>query len=522
MPLFLLSTIIMSLLLSLFKELLICSKKERLELNISPSLLKQAKLDDSYAQLEIASRYFSKAKKHYAKKSTYWFTRSAENNNKEAMSVLGTLYLKGKNVHQNFQQAIAWYEKAASLGHTKAIKMLSRVINTLLQQKITQQDHEAMYQLANYCVNGELGFVDHPKACMLYQKSADLGNTNALVNLASLYEKGLGINKDPQKAANLYLQAAKKQNDTAMLNIGILYFTGEGIEQNFNLGIDWLLKSAQYGNSKASFNLGVFYYKQNNTSEALKHFTHAANNGHLEAMFNLGILYQTDTKNPEHIKKSNYWLNKASTLGHRQASKSLAINQLSYLAIDASAGNRDAIKNYTDLCITHHIKIDNNRLINWLYKSAELGNSDAMVDIGNFYTYGTPPVTQDYQQAIHWFTKASDLNNDQAMNLLGLIYLEGRGATINKQIAIDWFTKSVALGNDKAMVNMANIYLENTPTDINYQQAYQWLLPAAEKGNRQAIQLIISFYKVGLGITKDLEKATYWQQLLKLKNETKK
>lgn len=399
----------MSLLLSLLKELLICPKKERIELDISPALLKQAKHGDSYAQLEIASRYFSINKKQYVKKSIYWFKRAAENNNKEAMFVLGTLYLKGKNVQPDFQQAVTWYKRAASLGHRKSIKMLVRLMKAILQQKTLQNDSNAMCQLANYCTSGDLGFTDYETAKILYQKSADLGNTDALTSLTSLCKKELEI----------------------------------------NAAID-----------------------------------------------------------------------STNSLNHQRHTKILVSQKLEQLAIEASTGNRNAIKAYTNLCILHQIKIDYEMLIQWLYKSAEKGNSDAMVDIGNFYTYGTPPLNQDYQQAIHWLTKASDLANDKAMNLLGLIYLDGHGVIVNKEIAISWFKKSAHLGNDKAMVNIASLYLENTPTDINYQQAYQWLLPAAQKDNLQAIQLIINLYKNGLGVEKDLDQIKYWEQQLLLKNKT--
>ena len=46
----------------------------------------------------------------------------------------------------------------------------------------------------------------------MYQRAADLGSTDAMVNLAYCYEKGDGVSQDKKKAIELLQQAAELGN----------------------------------------------------------------------------------------------------------------------------------------------------------------------------------------------------------------------------------------------------------------------------------------------------------------------
>ena len=50
-------------------------------------------------------------------RALYWYRRSAEGGNGDAMCNLGRCYERGYGVEQNWQEAVKWYEQGAQCGH---------------------------------------------------------------------------------------------------------------------------------------------------------------------------------------------------------------------------------------------------------------------------------------------------------------------------------------------------------------------------------------------------------------------
>ena len=67
---------------------------------------------------------------------------------------------------------------------------------------------------------------DYAQARQWYQKAAEAGNADAMVNLGFLYEKGWGVTQDYAQARWLLQQAAEAGIGDAMVNLGRLYETG--------------------------------------------------------------------------------------------------------------------------------------------------------------------------------------------------------------------------------------------------------------------------------------------------------
>jgi TPR repeat protein len=127
--------------------------------SIDPSLLAKAKSGDADAEFRIAISY---AKLGNLKESHRWHLMAAQNGNVRAMAILAADYQLGRNVPQDYDQALKWYGK-----------------------------------------------------------SADKGYSAAMVNLGSMYARGLGVPPDLSQAAAWYLKAAELGDATAQFNIGI-------------------------------------------------------------------------------------------------------------------------------------------------------------------------------------------------------------------------------------------------------------------------------------------------------------
>jgi len=114
-------------------------------------------------------------------------------NHPSNMGVLGSLYLAGTGMEQDFEKARSWFEKGAE-----------------------QNDAWCNYKLGVIYSSGILGVEkDMEKARSYYQKAAGLGNANAAGNLASYYMNGkfYGWKTDIPKAIELYKQAIEKADD---------------------------------------------------------------------------------------------------------------------------------------------------------------------------------------------------------------------------------------------------------------------------------------------------------------------
>jgi TPR repeat protein len=127
------------------------------------------------------------------KNAIKWYKESAQKGNSGAQFKLGNLYREGKGVQQNIRTAIGWYNQAATQNHA-----------------------QAHYELGDIYDNGntsehasETIKVNDKKAFRHFQQAVELNFPYAYARLASLYEKGKGIEKDPIKAIELYKKATQ-------------------------------------------------------------------------------------------------------------------------------------------------------------------------------------------------------------------------------------------------------------------------------------------------------------------------
>ncbi|RIB02253.1 hypothetical protein C2G38_2009587, partial [Gigaspora rosea] len=106
-------------------------------------------------------------------------------------------------------------------------------------------------------------------------------------------------------------------------------------------------------------------------------------------------------------------------------------------------------------------------------KAAELGNSDAMVNVSNCYYYGAG-VERNYQKSFEYCKRSADLGNAYGMCGVGHNYEHGRGVDQDYTKAFEYYKKSANLSVKEAMYNAAR------------------------------------FYRNGIGIKRDIQSANYW------------
>ena len=191
-----------------------------------------------------ANEYIKKGMEYYRAKN---YTQAASYLEKAAnlgeftsQSVLGSMYMKGEGVPQDYQKAKYWLEKSAS-----------------------QQFAPAQFGLGLMYYEGLGVAKDAKKAFFWVEKAATQGNgyEQARLKLGEMYLRGEGVARDYQKASSLLEQIANDKTALpdnaiqAMLDLSVMYMKGEGV-QDHQKALLWAEKAANLGSPVAKEVLG--------------------------------------------------------------------------------------------------------------------------------------------------------------------------------------------------------------------------------------------------------------------------
>ena len=151
----------------------------------------------------------------------------------QAMNERGDDYSYGRSgLQKNYEQAVAWYRKAAEAGNANGMRNLG------------------------YMYYYGLGLaVDNQKAVYWYLRSAEAGNALGMAFLGDMYKTGTGVDKDPKQALGWFRKAAEANEPYAMNDLGEMYENGSGIKADREQAINWYRKAAKLGNQDAVANL---------------------------------------------------------------------------------------------------------------------------------------------------------------------------------------------------------------------------------------------------------------------------
>ena len=138
-----------------------------------PLLLKAAEKEYGYAQYLLAMNFFDLYSENN-KEALFWLERAANNDEPEALYQLGVYYEEG--VEADLAKAINYFQRAAELNHSDAALELSYIYDEGI---IVEQDDD--------------------KALFFLKKVAELGNQEAIEELAAMALSGQG-NMDAKEA----------------------------------------------------------------------------------------------------------------------------------------------------------------------------------------------------------------------------------------------------------------------------------------------------------------------------------
>ena len=238
-----------------------------------------ASLDNMDAQARVAWMYLKgKGVEQNNEQAVFWYTKAAEQDDITAQYHLATLYDQGEVVQQNTKEAVKWYTRAAESGN----------INS-------------QYLLGFMYFNDE-SIKDYKESIKWYKMAAKQGNTIAQYNLASMYYYGNGVVVNYKKAFEWFQKSANQNDASAQNVVASMYADGLGVDKDYTEAHAWYIKSAEQGNPDAQVNLADMYAQGNGVDvdiEKAKYWLRKADeNDDIKARELLDIL--------ENIKKTNY------------------------------------------------------------------------------------------------------------------------------------------------------------------------------------------------------------------------
>jgi TPR repeat protein len=152
----------------------------------------------------------------------------------DAMYSLGRAYQGGDAISKNMDEAVAYYIRAANIGHSASVEELN---------KLGQQEYEMGLQA--------LENKQTEKAMKLLAEASDKGHPSASLRLGALM-----ILVDSPQAKEFGLKvlegsASNGGSPSAMYALGIAYKNGSGLERDKQKAEYWLSKAADQGYEEA-------------------------------------------------------------------------------------------------------------------------------------------------------------------------------------------------------------------------------------------------------------------------------
>ncbi len=177
-------------------------------------------------------------------------------------------------------------------------------------------------------------------------------------------------------------------------------------------------------------------------------------------------------------------------------------------------GDAEAMRNLAQIAVS---KEDYSKAMIMLINSADKGNAEAMLNIGQLYEWGWG-VSIDGAKAVEWYTKAADNGKAEAMFTIGFLYAMGETVPQDQTNSTKWYIKAMESlikaadkGDPHAMELIALMYADHRGVPEDQIKATEWYIKAANNGQNPSVMSDVGRrYEQGIGVTANGEKAIYW------------
>lgn len=361
--------------------------------------------------------------------------RSAKAGDAAAALMLGRCYEKGWLVEISFDQAMAWYLKAAEGGEAAGVWRALAIANVAtldasqkeflraeLEQRAAAENHQAQVWLA-WTLQHETQ--DFQAAEHWYLRSAAHGNADAAYNLGLMYQRGTLGKKDLPRAQQYFDQAASQSHPRAQLMLGLMLSRGDAGPPDATAAINLYQRAAQAGYAKAQYNLGIVLAGGDGVVQdddaAARWFKAAARQGYAKAQFALGNCYRRGLGLEACQRRARRWLWRAARNGYSRAQYRLAQE------LSGESGDMDNARH-------------------WFTLAAEQGMASAQYRLARLLLHHALDLTE----AVGWLERSAAQSYPRAKFWLARCYQRGHGVGKDRKAAYRLLCEAEAAGYERA------------------------------------------------------------------------
>ncbi len=145
------------------------------------------------------------------------------------------------------------YYKALELFNKKKIEESILFFKKVASDESNEKRSDAMFNIALIYDNGFGIQTDKTRALFYYEAASQLSNKYALYNLGWMYYNGENVNKDVIKAFDLYKLASDFGHPRAMYNLANMFYSGTGTVKDLKMAYKMFLKSKMNGINESKF-----------------------------------------------------------------------------------------------------------------------------------------------------------------------------------------------------------------------------------------------------------------------------
>jgi len=257
--------------------------------------------------------------------------------------------------------------------------------------------------------------------------------------------------------------------DEEILDMGMAAYE----EENYELAYSYFAEAVARENTIGYWNLGYMYYKglyvEQDYVRAMDNWKLAAEGGNSNAMNMIGRLYSTGSGVEQNRATAIEWYERGAAAGNETAMGNLVYTYTQY----------KEVRNFE-------------KAVSWLETLAELGDVEALVDLG-YMSYHGRGTEQDYQEAINYFREAADKGSTDALFNLGYMFYFGKGVDQSYEIAMEYFSQGADAGHHYSMMYIGFMYTCGYGVTQDLSVAKEWAQKLQDAGDDNGYYRIYGF-----------------------------
>ncbi|MEW9906564.1 MAG: tetratricopeptide repeat protein [Candidatus Symbiodolus clandestinus] len=380
---------------------------------------------------------------------------------------------------------------------------------------------------------------DHYLALIHFKKAAQLGNIDALYNLAVAYEYGLGVVADQALAMKYHLKAAQQGShrpdgffkdwadfkgspqeffdsclEDSQDNLTKLYYVGRCFETGFQAMVDYQLARQYYqmaadqGCDEAKIRLGyLFEHGLSVPRDPKKAFACYQQANGTVARFHQGRCYRQGIGCSLDLEEADYRLFLAFSVDFRPAVyEYVALAEAGLAPAQAYLGNY-YLRDLDDKTIQQNYP----ESLHWLKLAAKQQDINAIYYLGMHFLYGRS-VKPDYRQAFEQFLKSAERGLFSGQRRAAFAYRDGQGVARDYVQALFWFQQAAKRGCSDSKASMGFLYFNGLGGAKDFSAALDWFTQAAEQGSSWGYYGLGLLYEKGCGVEQNYPEAVRWYQ----------